>query len=758
MKWRLSEKLTELLVDTAVAVLFVISFGQSFFHVRGYDIGFGQTLYSALIVMLLVLLLSRRWWLTPLLGFGVFVSAAWLIWRTEAWEEIVEIAGEFNQWASIYIRFGEPESAWLTLLVPLILLPVSISLFTLVRLISHLAVYLFLTAAVYLPLLIWYPDTFSAFLIALAALLILMPRHFSQAVHLQRPQDTRLPRSSMQVLAIPVAIISLLSAQLLIPDNTSNWRWMPLVNRIQDIDDIWQNTLGGGRYWQGFDLGDYGYAVTGQRMGGPTQLSDRPVMRVTTRTPVLMRGITRSEYTGFSWNRPARQHFRFNSMLWAQIRRQTFNAHYPISRSEQAFRDRFMQEVSMEVDHQIRMSTLFTGGRVTEIETSDLLNHPPYFTEDGDLFVYSPLPVRDSYTQTFVYFDRGSDGFDEAIVELEKRLSGTTDRNEQRVINEYMQLPDTLPDIVFETAADLTAEGETPYEKAVLLETYMRDQFTYSLEPVMPPENEDFVAHFLETETGYCVYFASAMVVMARTLDIPARYVEGFVLEEASQEHRYSATGENAHAWAELYFPGIGWLTFDATPAAQIPDDENDLDLPIVDLTPEPSPSISPPSDFDLIDPEEEDQTAGLLFLAVLVAIISIIVLARFMIWLARRRHRQRFVPENVHLRVPDRRRRMDYYYQDMLRQLDCIDLQPENGETLQQFAQRAEAYLKILSHPVPEVFWAVARMRYGNREPDEDMIMKAALLHQKIEARIRDTMPALTYFIRRVLLAVRPD
>ena len=81
----------------------------------------------------------------------------------------------------------------------------------------------------------------------------------------------------------------------------------------------------------------------------------------------------------------------------------------------------------------------------------------------------------------------------------------------------------------------------------------------------------DKVRYMIETsKTGYCTYYATAMTLMLRSLDIPARYVTGYhaMVTPNTGKNRYtrSILDENYHAWVEVYFDGIGWLTFDPTP------------------------------------------------------------------------------------------------------------------------------------------------------------------------------------------------
>jgi hypothetical protein len=109
------------------------------------------------------------------------------------------------------------------------------------------------------------------------------------------------------------------------------------------------------------------------------------------------------------------------------------------------------------------------------------------------------------------------------------------------------------------------------YDRSVAVERYLKSQYLYSLEPPLLPSDEDAADFFLFTSrTGYCEQFATAMVVMLRTLHIPSRFVVGYAPGEYD-----SKTGEwvvrelDAHAWVEVFFPGFGWITFDPTGGIQ---------------------------------------------------------------------------------------------------------------------------------------------------------------------------------------------
>jgi hypothetical protein len=119
---------------------------------------------------------------------------------------------------------------------------------------------------------------------------------------------------------------------------------------------------------------------------------------------------------------------------------------------------------------------------------------------------------------------------------------------------------------VVDLAKEATAEADTPYTRALALEAYLRS-FPYDLEVAKPPEGRDVVDYFLfDLQRGYCDYFASAMVVMARSVGIPARLAVGYAMGSYDfQQGAYVVTEKDAHAWPELYFPGYGWIPFEPT-------------------------------------------------------------------------------------------------------------------------------------------------------------------------------------------------
>lgn len=135
-------------------------------------------------------------------------------------------------------------------------------------------------------------------------------------------------------------------------------------------------------------------------------------------------------------------------------------------------------------------------------------------------------------------------------------------------VRPYLQLP-PLDRRIPQLAAQITSSASTNYDRAAALERYLRTRYGYTLQ-LPQSEPQDPLANFLfERRRGHCEYFASAMVVMLRTLGIPSRVVTGFRSAEFNDvTGNYVVRARDAHAWVEVYFPGYGWQTFDPTPSA----------------------------------------------------------------------------------------------------------------------------------------------------------------------------------------------
>ncbi|MET0065019.1 MAG: DUF3488 and transglutaminase-like domain-containing protein [Candidatus Thiodiazotropha sp.] len=137
----------------------------------------------------------------------------------------------------------------------------------------------------------------------------------------------------------------------------------------------------------------------------------------------------------------------------------------------------------------------------------------------------------------------------------------------------YTQLPDDLDPRIATLAREITEGIDTPFEQALALESHLRNHYDYDFESVFLSQHQTPLSRFLfETRRGHCEYFASALAILLRTLDIPSRLVSGFSATDLNPlTGYYEIHALDGHAWVEAYIENIGWLELEPTAYYEMP-------------------------------------------------------------------------------------------------------------------------------------------------------------------------------------------
>lgn len=146
------------------------------------------------------------------------------------------------------------------------------------------------------------------------------------------------------------------------------------------------------------------------------------------------------------------------------------------------------------------------------------------------------------------------------------------------VCGNYMNIPG-YNDNIKKLADNITSGCTCDYDKAKAIEKYLQDNYRYDLSVPLNEGGDDYLLNFLNnTKSGSCMYFATAMAMLARYEDIPSRVVTGYYVFSKSGDNisSYKVTGANGHAWTEVYIKDAGWLTLEPTPDYEVePYDED---------------------------------------------------------------------------------------------------------------------------------------------------------------------------------------
>lgn len=326
-----------------------------------------------------------------------------------------------------------------------------------------------------------------------------------------------------------------------------------------------------------------GYSRDDSVLGGPVAPDDSVAFTAITPQLTYWRGESKSIYTGRGWeaaestgSRSARiQHTSAGDRLYF-LPDAAYEASSSSGDTEMALsglpstvglpeRAIFMQTVRLEA---LKNDRLFAGGEVAAVDSLKTSRGLPYsgasinYDKTGDILRVNGGHGPPGSYRVAVY----AVNFPPAVLQ-----AAATVAYPSALVATELKLPETLPARVNQLAAAITADAETPYDKATAIEAYLQAHYTYSMEEAkLPPKGSDFVDYFLfESKLGYCDYFSTAMTVLLRTAGVPARWVKGFAPGESTVgQGGYDVTVRNsdAHSWVEVYFPGAGWVPFDPTP------------------------------------------------------------------------------------------------------------------------------------------------------------------------------------------------
>ncbi len=560
--------------------------------------------------------------------------------------------------------------------------------------------------------------------------------------------------SALRVL-VPAALAVAL-ALILLPANRVTWP--PLERAAERVRAVFEQYFSFTEERVAFSIAQEGYDHAGQvgenvvtMLGGPAEPHTDPVMRVQTQAEALLRGAIRTAYTGYSWVDAApKNRYLYFDLTHASIRDRVFNPGFSGDGSALLRTD-----VSVEM-LDAGTSTLFVPCRLERFSMD--LSTAVYYNTAGEMFLTRDVRAGDRYSLRAIQPVAG-DALREAVL----RGESAGDDRYQDVLATHTQLPEGIEGGVYALTMEVIAGAETPYDRAVAIMDYLRREMRYTLDADYPPQGRDFVSWFLlDSREGYCSAYASAMAVMGRIAGLPTRYVEGYL----ARPGREVLTGEDAHAWVEVYFKGVGWVPFDATGGAtgrangsedgrDAPRDEDgrEDEAPAAGMegsdvgaepTPTPSPTPEPeggagdkgeptPAPEPESPPEDEPQPedlppeappedtrrdqrwlAWLLAFAVLLALLALAAL-----WVRRRLDAAN--PAKLAGEADTARQAAMIVYRANLTLLAHMGQTPVNAETPEAFAARVSRQFRNPEYA--EFTRAVAEASYGRRAVGRDDI-----------------------------------
>lgn len=520
------------------------------------------------------------------------------------------------------------------------------------------------------------------------------------------------------------------------------WLNRNVFDRISDFTS--SETFGrynGGRDDGRFSISSVGYQNSATKLGGPVSISNRLMLKVkldgNVKNQIYLRGTVKDIYTGSMWDR-------------------TDEKAADVKSNEPAGAD-FGNDGNVD-GYDYVLLTVYPQ----ELLTTSLFNiWKPYSADvptskygcngSGEFFL-----SRSGRGREYKVASRLPRVYDDQL-----RSAPSSPDAKGNGLAKYLQLSETVTPRVKSLSHQITDGYSNDYDKACAIRNYLKENYSYSLDPSELPEGRDFVDYFLfDGKEGYCTYFASAMTVMCRINSIPARYVEGFVLGsgDKSSDGLYDVYSKKAHAWVEVYFDGYGWVTFEPTAGF------DGLDYERHDggqITPAitPGTSVTPTTSAPAKNPDAGDEedipvkgpaaetrpTVPLYAIIMLVLFAAVIIRAALKAYLDFKRIRMAD-------RLDGREAAMEYMgiFEQKLKRGGIIR---EDGETPDEFGIRVNDVMSGYDIDIEALMRMFGEIRFGNRPMGKDQRREFTDAIRSADMFVRKRRGTIRYLLYRFVL-----
>lgn len=288
---------------------------------------------------------------------------------------------------------------------------------------------------------------------------------------------------------------------------------------------------------------------------GPVSLSDTPYFEVSGDVTEYLRVATYNVWSGKSWS--------VTDPRGMQLVRRSSGIILGPETPSTSERLRFPNKRPDEYWDEYRNQVMKVRSLISTREILQAGNYPS-FSCGKPIDNTSPnigLQIADKYEGTLTY---------DKVPDLKPQA------NAPSIIDQWLEanLQTSSPSAQLSTLVEkVTAGLKDDYAKARAIQQEIAKRIKYNIRAEATPEGKDAAEYALfESHEGYCDVFASSMVVMARLAKIPARYTIGYLPDPKNRNDQGTqmVLESDRHAWAELYFEGVGWVPFDATAGAEV--------------------------------------------------------------------------------------------------------------------------------------------------------------------------------------------
>ncbi|MFC5471646.1 DUF3488 and DUF4129 domain-containing transglutaminase family protein [Cohnella suwonensis] len=470
-----------------------------------------------------------------------------------------------------------------------------------------------------------------------------------------------------------------------------------------------------------------GYSRDDRKIGGSFQFDYSPVMTITTTQASYWRGETKTVYNGKGWT-DTKQPNLMQIPVGGQVKLPLDPKRNPEAKTKEVVQ-------TVKIERKDKLPVLFGAGPISSVSELKSDNNAGLKWNAAEAEArWSKSSRVESYTLV-----------SEVTVLDEQGLRQAPAPSSEHDFSPYLQLPDSLPQRVRDLAAEKTAAAANEYDKAKMLEEYLKTTFPYTNTPDLSKQTNrtggDFVDSFLfEIQEGYCDYFSTSFVVMARSIGLPTRWVKGYSTgydPEAAERARfadpfeerdparpgtYTVRNADAHSWAEVYFEGYGWIPFEPTSGFSVPQP-----LPEGETA---EPDTSTEADATPVDTEVAANGDNWLVVGGAIGVSLVLAIAAVFVYRSRRAH---LLWDRLRTRGHSPSQRVAREMERLLSFLQRKGLRREPHETIRETFTRWGERFGSLRPDFDGAIVSFEKARYGQDSGDSAQFLEFAAAAERI-------------------------
>lgn len=652
-------------------------------------------------ICLLANIVHLNGWLSTIIKFAYvlwFLMYVYTGTKVFSIESVLTLSSEIqNSWLALMQRDWNGVTNSFRSILFFILLWMTIYLIHYWVTVKHTIIHFLFVTIVFLALLDTFSDYNAKFAIIRVMFLGLLLLGTLYASHLFETND--IERKGMKYIAVLIPLAVMLIASTIFAYAMP--KKGPMVTIPKSISALMEQQGKGNSA-----IGRIGYVEDDKKLGGPFKMDDRIVFNATADSKQYWRVETKDIYTSKGWERK-------KGDVYVEAFNQ--NENIPLTIKPGSKKDQTTAEIEMKKDFKFIMQPYGL------MSVGDVESGVSFYREiDGEKI--RPLKDEDEIALEAYTITYSSPKY--SLQSLKKTRPNDLDKL-SKDYNTYLQLPKTLPKRVRNLTKDITKDEKSLYGKANAIVDYFKyNNYVYSRDEVaIPGKNDDYVDQFLfDTKMGYCDNFSSSMVVMLRSIGIPARWVKGFsegeeVQNVAGKQKGFVITNNNAHSWVEAYLPGIGWMSFEPTIGFEgfdnVLDDVKNQQQPLP-INPkkedkeekqkqqEAEKKKEQPKEKKQKQEKEkkqgqkektEEPVMSKKSAIMIATIIGAVIILSLIVILLRRKWIPKAMIGYYRMKKPESIS-IDHAYHQLLKQLEHAGLKKGNGQTLQDFASYVDKRL----------------------------------------------------------------